>query len=72
MFAEGEQQWGATITAQLVLAEATPAPDEQALRAHCREALASYKIPGRFQWVQRLTYTASGKKIRNAERLRST
>jgi long-chain acyl-CoA synthetase len=72
VFAEGEQQWGATITAQLVLAEATPAPDEQALRAHCREALASYKIPGRFQWVQRLTYTASGKKIRNAERLRST
>ena len=70
VFGVEERQWGTTTAAHLVLADASTAPDEQALRAHCRQALASYKIPGRFQWVERLTYTASGKKIRSADKLR--
>jgi long-chain acyl-CoA synthetase len=69
VFGTQERQWGATTIAHLVLAEGHAAPDEQELRAHCRRALASYKIPGRFSWVEGLTYTASGKKIRNAEKL---
>lgn len=69
VFGTQERQWGATTTAHLVLAEGSTPPDESALRAHCRQALASYKIPGQFLWVESLTYTASGKKIRTADKL---
>ncbi len=69
VFGVQEGQWGQTALAHLVLAEGRNAPDENELRAYCKQSLVSYKIPGRFQWVKQLTYTASGKKIRNSEKL---
>ncbi|MEK8021084.1 MAG: class I adenylate-forming enzyme family protein [Candidatus Parabeggiatoa sp.] len=70
VFGVQEKQWGEPARAHLVLEEGQKAPDENALRAYCRQYLASHKIPSRFQWVEQLAYTASGKKIRNPEKLR--
>ena len=69
VFGVQERQWGEAAVAQLVLKAGHTAPDENALRAYCKQSLASHKIPGRFQWVEQLTYTASGKRIRNSEKL---
>jgi len=70
VFGVQERQWGEAAVAHLVLNNGQAAPDENALRAYCKQYLASHKIPGRFQWVEQLTYTASGKKIRNAEKIK--
>ena len=48
--------------------EAEPA-NETELKEYCNQHLADYKIPIRFQWVQSLAHTASGKLIRNADKL---
>lgn len=69
VFGVQEKQWGEAAMAQLVLATGQAAPDENALRVYCKQALASHKIPSRFHWVEQLAYTASGKKIRNAAKL---
>ena len=69
VFGVQERQWGEAAVAHLVLEAGKAAPDENELRAYCKQYLASHKIPSRFQWVEQLTYTASGKKIRNAEKL---
>ena len=69
VFGVQERQWGEAAVAHLVLEAGNAAPDENELRAYCKQYLASHKIPSRFQWVEQLTYTASGKKIRNAEKL---
>lgn len=71
VFGVQEKQWGEAAVAQLVLAAGQAAPAENELKAYCKQSLASHKIPGRFQWVEQLTYTASGKKIRNAEKITS-
>ncbi len=69
VFGVQERQWGEAAVAHLVLEAGKAAPDENELRAYCKQYLASHKIPSRFQWVEQITYTASGKKIRNAEKL---
>ena len=69
VFGVQERQWGEAAVAHLVLEAGKAAPDENELRTYCKQYLASHKIPSRFQWVEQLTYTASGKKIRNAEKL---
>ncbi len=55
-----------------MLAEKNEPPNETALKDYCTEHLASYKIPSQFQWVNRLARTASGKLIRNADKLLNT
>ena len=67
---QDEQRWGEPAMALLVVEEGHAASEEAELRAHCKRYLASFKIPGRFQWVERLAYTPSGKMVRNAEQLR--
>ncbi len=69
VFGIREPQWGESVKSQLVLAEGERAPDDKALRTFCRSSLASHKIPSNFQWVEQLAYTASGKKIRNPQKL---
>jgi long-chain acyl-CoA synthetase len=60
---------GETPMAQLVLTEGAEPPNETVLKDYCTQHLASYKIPSQFQYVDHLTYTASGKLIRNADKL---
>jgi long-chain acyl-CoA synthetase len=62
-------RWGEIPLAHLVLTEGTAPPSETALKNYCTQHLASYKIPSQFQWVNHLTRTASGKLIRNADKL---
>jgi long-chain acyl-CoA synthetase len=63
---------GETPRAHLVLADRNEPPTETALKNYCTEHLASYKIPSQFHWVNRLARTASGKLIRNADKLLNT
>ena len=70
VFGVQEKQWGEPAVAHLVLNANQATPSDNELRNYCRQYLANHKIPGKFQWVEQLTYTASGKKIRNFEKLR--
>lgn len=64
---------GETPIAHLVLADGTAEPPtETELKDYCTEHQASYKIPSQFHWVDRLARTASGKLIRNADKLLNT
>jgi len=72
VFAVKARRLGETPMAHVVLAENHQPPDEAELKAYCGEHLASYKIPDRFHWVDSLARTASGKLIRNTEKLLST
>lgn len=69
VFRVEQRHWGESAEAQLVRRDGQPAPDESQLRSWCAKYLADHKIPGRFEWTERLNYTASGKKIRNRERV---
>ncbi len=69
VFGMQERLWGEACVAHLELRDAGTAPSEDELRAHCKRFLAEHKIPRRFQVVERLKYTASGKKLRNAAQL---
>lgn len=60
---------GETPMALLVGANGTEPTDDTGLRAHCSQYLANYKVPVQFQWVPSLARTASGKIIRNADKL---
>jgi long-chain acyl-CoA synthetase len=40
------------------------APSDEALRLHCREQLALYKVPARFTLVESLPRNAAGKLLR--------
>jgi acyl-CoA synthetase (AMP-forming)/AMP-acid ligase II len=62
--------WAEPAQAHVVLKEGEPLPGDDELKTYCRQYLASHKIPSRFVWVERLGYTASGKKIRTEARLR--
>ena len=55
--------------AYLVLEEGCTIIDKNELRTYCRQYLSNHKIPGHFEWVQKLAYTSSGKKVRNANKL---
>jgi long-chain acyl-CoA synthetase len=62
--------WAEPAQAHVVLKDGEPLPGDDELKTYCRQYLASHKIPSRFVWVERLAYTASGKKIRAEARLR--
>ncbi|MBL8481075.1 MAG: acyl--CoA ligase [Rhodocyclaceae bacterium] len=68
VYGRHDGRWGQSVVAQLVLRPACAAPGNDELAAYCRQYLAPYKIPSQFQWVDKLSYTASGKVIRNPER----
>jgi len=55
--------------AHLVLINGVKTPNDTALKDYCTRPLACYKILDQFQWVKGFAYTASGKLIRNANKL---
>lgn len=61
--------WGEAVRALVVLRRAV-GPDE--LRRHCRERLASYKVPKDFVFVDALPRTRSGKLARGDLRVRGS
>ncbi len=69
VFGLKEPRLGETPISHLVPVAETKLPDEIELKTYCTKYLASYKIPTRFKLVKSLEYTASGKLIRNADKL---
>lgn len=63
-------RFGSVPVAEIVAAGEKP-PGLPELIAHCREALASYKVPVDFHWVAKLPRTASGK-VRRCDEGRRT
>ena len=57
---------GLSIVAAWIVVTDGAAPDEAALRTHCRDHLAAYKIPKQFQFVTALPRTPNGKLQRRA------
>jgi acyl-CoA synthetase (AMP-forming)/AMP-acid ligase II len=58
-------EWGQQVTAMIVHRSGA-AVSEAELIQHCRERLAGYKLPRRFQFVKQIPQTASGKAHRRA------
>jgi O-succinylbenzoic acid--CoA ligase len=57
-----DAEWGEAVTALIVARDG--ALDADAVRAHCAERLARFKVPKRFEVVATLPRTASGKLLR--------
>lgn len=64
-----DPRWGESVSASVVLRPGTQASTE-ALRAYCRERLASYKVPAGIEFLPELPRTASGKLLRRQLRER--
>ena len=62
-----DAEWQEAVAAVVVLREGA-ATDAVALREHCAESLARYKVPKRFDFVDELPRTPSGKLLRRALR----
>jgi o-succinylbenzoate---CoA ligase len=65
VFSRPHPLWGEAITARVVPRDGAEL-DQGALRAHCLERLAGFKVPKAFELVSELPRTASGK-VRRAE-----
>ena len=55
---------GEAIKATLVVKELNNGLDESFVKAYCSERLASYKVPGYFEFVDRMNVSATGKKVK--------
>ncbi len=58
-----DAEWQEVVAAVVVLRSGADA-DAEALRRHCSQSLAGYKVPKRFEFVGELPRTASGKLLR--------
>jgi o-succinylbenzoate---CoA ligase len=67
VFARPHPLWGEAVTA-MVVARDGARPAQAALRAHCLERLAPFKVPKAFELVEELPRTESGKVRRAALR----
>lgn len=63
VFGIPSQQWGEAVHAALVLRPGAEVRDED-LRAHCREHLASYKVPRGFDHLDEIPRNPSGKVLK--------
>ena len=61
VFGKENARFGAVPVAEIELRDPTRPPKASELASHCRKALASYKVPASFQFVERIERTASGK-----------
>ncbi len=61
VFGEPDDEWGEVVVCELVLSAAC---DDDALRSYCRERLAAWEVPKRFDRVSELAVTDSGKVVR--------
>ncbi len=55
-----DEKWGETVKA-ILIASGEGTPDDDALKAWCRERLAAYKCPTSFDWVTTIPRNPSGK-----------
>jgi fatty-acyl-CoA synthase len=55
------ERWGSEVVAVLSARPGATAPDDEALRAHCRLSLAGYKVPKAFRWVDEVVRSPAGK-----------
>jgi fatty-acyl-CoA synthase len=55
------ERWGSEIVAVLSARPGVERPADDELRAHCRTALAGYKVPKAFCWVDRVVRSPAGK-----------
>src|SRR5215218_3233729 len=62
-----DAEWQEAVAAVVVLRDGAEA-DADELRRHCLNSLADYKVPKRFEFVEELPRTASGKLLRRALR----
>lgn len=69
VFGIKDRQWGESAQSHLILVEGVLPPSDNELRSYCKQYLATHKVPSRFIWVDHLAYTASGKKIRDPDKL---
>jgi O-succinylbenzoic acid--CoA ligase len=63
VFGRTDEEWGEAVVAAVVLRDGA-ALDPDALRAHCAERLAPFKVPKAFERRERLPRTDSGKLLR--------
>ena len=56
-----DDEWGQRVHAILQVADPAHPPTDEALRAFCKERLASYKVPKTFEVVDRVPRTEAGK-----------
>jgi bile acid-coenzyme A ligase len=61
-----DPEWGRRVHAIVEAADPGHPPSVDALRAHCADRLASYKVPKSFEIVERVPRTAAGKINRSA------
>ena len=62
-----DSEWQEAVAAVVVLRDGADA-DADDLRRHCRNSLADYKVPKRFEFVEELPRTQSGKLLRRTLR----
>jgi len=55
------ERWGSEIVAVVSARPGVDPPGDDELRAHCRTALAGYKVPKEFCWVDRVVRSPAGK-----------
>jgi acyl-CoA synthetase (AMP-forming)/AMP-acid ligase II len=55
------ERWGSEIVAVLAARPGVAPPGDDELRGHCRTALAGYKVPKAFCWVDRVERSPAGK-----------
>jgi bile acid-coenzyme A ligase len=56
-----DAEWGHRVHAIIEPADASSPPTAEELRAHCKQRLASYKVPKGFELVDKLPRSAAGK-----------
>jgi len=67
VYGSRDERWGETVNARVVARGAANLADfERALRQHCRQQLAAYKVPERIEIVAALPRTPSGKILHRA------
>ena len=69
VFAQDDPDWGQSVVAAVLLKTGTQA-DADELRSHCRQSLASFKVPKTIWLTDELPHTASGKLLRRDLRSR--
>jgi acyl-CoA synthetase (AMP-forming)/AMP-acid ligase II len=55
------ERWGSEVVAVLAARPGVAPPGDDELRGHCRTALAGYKVPKAFCWVDRVERSPAGK-----------
>ena len=55
------ERWGSEVVAVLAARPGAERPSDAALRDHCRQTLAGYKVPKAFCWVERVHRSPAGK-----------